>query len=315
MQTLSVLPKDAPVRLDTYLRRFFHERSRSDIARAIKEGSILVNGRIAKPSYTVREYDSIECSFLHKEVEELLANTQLNIPILFENDSFLVINKPSGIQVHPSDAEKKKTVANWLIAQYPAMQNVGDDSLRPGIVHRLDKDTSGVMAIAKTQEAFENLKALFSDRAIQKKYLAIVHGTPESSEGEIDLPIARSRSFRKQTIVHDGTQHKGRTREALTRHATISTFSNKNQHYSLLNVFPKTGRMHQIRIHLSTIGHPIVGDTLYSRKDFPNPPEIQRFLLHAHTLSFFLFGQEHTFTAPIPEDMQTFLKVAKNKSN
>lgn len=318
MKTIHIQASDASTRIDTFLHGALPEHSRSEIVKHIKNGHITVNGQEVKASYLLREKDSIEIATLKKvDLSILKPNFSLVIDILFENEHFLIIDKPPGIQVHPSHIENKHTLSNWLIAKYPFIQNIGEDPSRPGIVHRLDKDTSGVMIIAKTQETFYLLKELFSHRNITKKYLALVHGVPHPSSGDINLPIARSHSFRKQTIVRPGVRHKGEAREAFTQYKILSSFplsSNDiplepNNHYSLVGASPKTGRMHQIRIHLSSIGHPIVGDSLYKRKECPNPCEVKRFLLHAHSLSFSLFKEQYTFLAPIPDDFLLFLKA------
>ena len=324
MENFSIPLEMQGKRLDSFLAHTYPQKSRSFLAKKIREGAVLLNNTTTKPKTLLKKGDSV--SFSHaifwENTESVLPNANLFLPILFENEHFLIINKPAGIQVHPSTSERKNTVVNWLLAQFPEIKDVGEDNTRPGIVHRIDKDTSGVMVISKTQESFEALKELFSNRNIQKEYLAIVHGVPLSEKGDIDLLIARSRSFRKQVVVRDRTSYKGQPRKALTQYETLQILSCSEKGkgdgkidkallyppYSILCVRPKTGRMHQIRVHLSAIGYPIVGDTLYARKEYPNPPHTQRFLLHAHKLSFSLFGKEYSFIAPIPQDVQSFKK-------
>lgn len=323
---------DVGKRLDVFLHEKFPKFSRSYFSKNITNGSITVNQKQKRSSYLLKDGDflSIPSSLLTPPSLSLIPNFSLKIPILFEDANILIINKPPAIQVHPSSTEKEKTVVNWLIAKYPNIQNIGEDALRPGIVHRLDKDTSGVLIIAKTQASFEQLKTLFATREVHKKYTALVYGIPHPSSGIIDKSIARSTSFRKQVIPDARTKYKGLLREAVTEYTTqqviksvqqkttINTPFHKNKFrrispaidisYSLLSLSPHTGRMHQLRVHLSSIGHPIVGDTLYSNKLFRDLPSAPRQLLHAYKISFFLFEKKYTFTAPLPQDFETFLK-------
>ena len=312
MKTFQVNPGNAGKRLDVFLKKKLPDISRTHIIKNIRKGYIVVNNNAAKPSSLLRENDQItvDVHFSETEAGVLLPNPNIHIPVIFENEHFLVLDKPAGIQVHPSDAERENTIANWIAADYPDILGIGENSLRPGIVHRLDKDTSGLLLIAKTQEAFEALKERFANRKVQKTYLAIVHGKPKEKTGIIDLPIARSKTFRKQTIVRPGVLHKGQAREALTRYQVIKTFSCKlsTVNCSLVSVRPRTGRMHQIRIHLSAIGHPIVGDALYARREYQNAAAAPRQLLHAHMLDFTLFDTPYTFTSPMPQDFEDFLK-------
>lgn len=309
MQTLHATPSDQGLRLDVFLKRQFPHYTRATLIKHIKNGFILVNAKKSKPSYHLNGNEHLSLDFPQEEDTSLKANNSLSLPIVFQNDDFLIINKPSGIQVHPSSTEKEKTVVNWLIAHYPEITSIGDDPMRPGIVHRLDKDTSGIMIIAKNASSFPELKKLFSQRNIHKSYLAITHNIPSPEEGSISLPIARSRSFRKQTIVQEGTRYKGISREALTEYKLLLSSYNKDLDlkYSLIQAFPKTGRMHQIRIHLSHIHCPIIGDDLYKKKEFPNPPTVKRFLLHAYSLEFSLFEKPYTFILKPPEDFEPFL--------
>jgi 23S rRNA pseudouridine1911/1915/1917 synthase len=296
------------IRLDIFARKQFPDRSRSEIAEAIRFGAITLNGKVAKPSSLVRLGDQVDGTFLEKTTHpSLIANNTISLDILYENADFLIINKPAGIQAHPSDSETEHTIANAIVAHRPEIRGVGEHPTRPGIVHRLDKDTSGLLLIAKTPEAFLECKKMFVDRTIQKTYLAVVYGILPSDSGIIDIPIARSQSFRKQVAIKDGTKYKGNARNALTQYEKREIFSRKNHPYTLLTAHPHTGRMHQIRVHLSAIGHPIVGDTLYARKEFRRAPHTQRQLLHASKLTFSLLGKHYEFEAPLPKDFSDFL--------
>lgn len=307
---ITVDAHESSTRLDVFLHTKFPEYSRSQLAKHISSGAILVNDITKKPSYLLKSGDTLTLSLSHPSVHSLLAtNHSLQIPVLFENRDFLIIDKPAGVQVHPSSTEQEKTIVNWLIANHPEILQIGEDPSRPGIVHRLDKDTSGALIIAKTQRSFKELKRLFAERKVQKEYLAIVHGIPTLSGGIIDKPIARSASFRKQVIPQGRAKWKGTPREAITEYTVKKKFSPLSFvtcHLSLVTVRPRTGRMHQIRIHLSSIGHPIVGDRLYARKEFRDCPCAPRQLLHAHTISFTLFGENFSFSAPEPSDFQDF---------
>ncbi len=309
MKTLHATISDQGLRIDIFLKNHFPQYTRALLIKHIKNGFVSIDTKNIKPSYRLHGNECISLNFPEQEDTSLKANHSLSLPVIFQNDDFIIINKPPGIQVHPSSTQKEKTVVNWLVAQYPDISSVGDDPMRPGIVHRLDKDTSGIMIIAKNTSSFSELKKLFSQRTIQKSYIAITHNIPLPEKGSISLPIARSRSFRKQTIVQEGTRYKGISREALTEYKLLfSSFSKDlDMKYSVIQAFPKTGRMHQIRIHLSHIQCPIIGDDLYKKKEFPHPPEVKRFLLHAYSLEFSLFGKPYAFTIKPPQDYDHFL--------
>ncbi|NCU42714.1 MAG: RluA family pseudouridine synthase, partial [Candidatus Moranbacteria bacterium] len=255
MKTLQTTISDQGLRIDIFLKKHLSQYTRSTLIKHIKNGFVLVDAKNIKPSYHLHGNECISFDFPEQEDASLKANHSFSLPIIFQNDDFIIINKPPGIQVHPSSTQKEETVVNWLVAQYPDISSVGDDPMRPGIVHRLDKDTSGIMIIAKNTSSFSELKKLFSQRTIQKSYIAITHNIPSPEKGSICLPIARSRSFRKQTIVQEGTRYKGISKEALTEYKLLfSSFSKDlDVKYSVIQAFPKTGRMHQIRIHLSHI--------------------------------------------------------------
>jgi 23S rRNA pseudouridine1911/1915/1917 synthase len=223
--------------------------------------------------------------------------------IIFENKEFLVINKPAGLMVHSARLNSTRradsaraaepTLVDWLIARYPETKNVGDDPvLRPGIVHRLDKSTSGVMIVAKTQASFEHLKKLFQEHRMQKTYLALVYGVPKKEKGTIDAPIGIKSGTLKRS-VHSSKMAKPATTEY--------SIAKKFKEYALLKVSPRTGRTHQIRVHLASIGHPIVGDALYGKKS--QPDFTRRLMLHAASLSFVdNSGSRFDFEAPKPRD-------------
>jgi 23S rRNA pseudouridine1911/1915/1917 synthase len=218
-----------------------------------------------------------------------------DIKIIYEDENVLAINKPAGIVVHG----EMESVADWIVRKYPEIKNVGDDPERPGIVHRLDKDTSGVLLIAKNQKSFEWLKSQFQDRKIKKTYLALVSGKLKADSGLIDLPIGRSKTPLKRLASQKA---RGKLREAITEYKVVKKFDN----YTLLEAFPKTGRTHQIRVHFKAIGHPVVGDKLYG-----NPEEkLNRQFLHAQSLELNLQdGSRIKLEADLPEDLKNFLNM------
>lgn len=226
--------------------------------------------------------------------------------IIFEDEHILVLDKPVGLMVHGDGRTSEPTLADWLLSQYPVMRGVGepwgrDDGKvieRPGIVHRLDRDTSGVMVVAKTQAAFEHLKEQFQDRNVQKEYRAIVHGTfkDDALTGIIDKPIGKSRSDFRKWSAQPGAR--GMLREAVTEYTVLAQEGTGATGRALLALHPKTGRTHQLRVHLKAIHHPIVGDTLYGIQD-----TAERMMLHACTLTFIhpTTGEQVTYTTAVPD--------------
>jgi 23S rRNA pseudouridine1911/1915/1917 synthase len=226
--------------------------------------------------------------------------------IIFENKDFLVINKPAGLMVHgvrirsarrvDASREGEPTLVDWLVKKYPEIKNVGDEPiLRPGIVHRLDKATSGVMIIAKTQASFEHLKKLFQEHRMKKTYVALVFGVPKKEQGTIDAPIGIKSGTLKRSI-HSSKMAKS----AVTEYSLVKKIGD----LSLLKINPKTGRTHQIRVHLASIGNPIVGDTLYGKKI--QPEFAHRLMLHAASLEFSDGeGNHFVFEAPIPDSFSS----------
>lgn len=310
MQEIIIGPDDAGKRVDKFLKEgifFDAEISRGEIAERIKEGRITVNGKEMKPSRALKENDRIGIDFDFEASHEITPNAGLNIPILFEDDDILVINKPAGIRVHVDSQEKENTLVNFLVAKYPEISSVHDESkdawMRPGIVHRLDKDTSGVMIVAKNKRALAELKRKFQDKEVEKKYQALAHGRFKEKKGVIEKPLARAVSYKKQVIANDKTKTK--VREAVTHYEVLREFGE----YALLEVSPKTGRMHQIRVHLASIGHPILGDDKYLPKNMKETAvgSASRHLLHAKSIRFELFGKDYFFETDLPDDFHPYL--------
>ena len=261
----SLIYTGGKIRIDKYFKEEIFvtaDVARADVIAAVKSGQILVNGKKVKPSYLLKNGDEIGYADVISNEPILEANDGSDIPLIFENADFLVFNKPAGVQVHPDEKNQNDTLVNYVVAAYPEVREVHDQSkdakLRPGIVHRLDKDTSGVIVVARNMETYVELKRQFQDREITKKYFAIVHGVPEPAEGVIEKPLARSSDYRKQVVA--GLKTKTKIRPAVTNYRLIERYGTA---YALVEAIPKTGRMHQIRVHLTSIGHPIVGDKKY----------------------------------------------------
>lgn len=200
--------------------------------------------------------------------------------IVYEDTDMVVINKPSGMITHPKNKEDTSyAVTTWAVEHYPSIAHVGEDPSRPGIMHRLDRDTSGLLIIAKTNSAFFYFKKLFQEKTIRKSYLALVHGTPPKTHDIIDLPMGRI-GIKRTTRSKDGKLKD--KKEAITEYRVVKSYP----HFSLLEVSPKTGRTHQIRVHLNAIGHPVCGDPVYGSRRRDNPPHLSRLFLHAFRLSF-----------------------------
>lgn len=236
----------------------------------------------------------------------------MKFPIIYEDKHTLVINKPSGIMVHPDDRQDEETIAGWMAETYP-MKGVGDKD-REGIVHRLDRNTTGVLILAKDNIAFTTLKKQFKDHTTRKVYRAIVEGNIKHDTGMISLPIARARSdFRKKTVVDlFSGDARGEEKEAITRYKVLSrATASDGKQYTYVECYPLTGRTHQIRAHFRGIRHPIIGDDLYGSKEGKNVAE--RSMLHAYSLTVQIPGDvegyiEKTFVAEVPKDMEDTLK-------
>ncbi|MDD5099092.1 MAG: RNA pseudouridine synthase [Candidatus Colwellbacteria bacterium] len=234
----------------------------------------------------------------------------MSIPaVIYESSEFLVINKPAGLLVHRTRAKKKKeeepTVVDWILENRPEIKSVGDDpETRPGIVHRIDRETSGILVIAKTQVFFDYLKELFKEKKVKKTYLALVYGVVQDDKGIIDKPIGLKGGTIKRT-VHGGKMIK----EAITEFKVIRRF----EELTLVEASPKTGRTHQIRVHLASIGHPIVGDSLYGgKKQKKSSTLTSRQFLHARSIEFESApGHKVSFSADLPDDLARLIKELK----
>jgi 23S rRNA pseudouridine1911/1915/1917 synthase len=292
-------------RLDLFLSTMIPELSRSHLKRLIQENRVVVNGAGAKPSHEVRAGDSISVKMAEGPgPDELLTPVSMRLDILFEDEELIIVNKPPGLVVHPGAGHTEGTLVHGLLAHCTlALQGA---PLRPGIVHRLDKDTSGVLVAAKSERAYLNLIKQFKEREVRKEYLAMVYGCPDKREGEISSLLGRHPTERKKIAV---LQNRGRP--ALSRWMVVKDWGEA----SLLSVRIETGRTHQIRVHLSHIGHPIVGDEAYGggKRRAKNVKcdsvrvallGADRQMLHAARLEFNhpLSGRRVLATAPPPAD-------------
>jgi 23S rRNA pseudouridine1911/1915/1917 synthase len=323
-QQLVIDGRSAGMRLDLYLTRHLSAEtpwsgfSRGAIQKLIAEGKITLNGIPAKASTRVKFNDRVAIRPLLARESRLRAE-ELPLEILYEDPDCIVINKAPGIVVHPAAGRVSGTLVNALLHHCPELDGIGGER-RPGIVHRLDKDTSGVMIIAKNGMALQNLVAQFKNRTVQKEYVALVWGKIEPEKGIIDRPIGRHRSDRKRmSSVH--FLHK--RREAVTEWRVEERFAfnagaDARRWVTLLSLRPRTGRTHQIRVHLADLGYPLVGDRVYGRKrkstmtKAPMVPALDQFprqALHAEklTINHVRTGQRMDFCAPLPKDLQDLL--------
>ncbi len=307
-----VTPKSAGLRLDTYIFVSGAGVSRTQIQRAIKEGKVSVNGRVARASYRVKAGDVVEAELEYYEPPTEIVPEEGEIDILYEDEDIVVINKPPGMVVHPAKGHFTGTVVNLL---YHRLMNApGSERKRPGIVHRLDKDTSGVMIIGKSEVAVRDLARQMATKEAKRRYLTVVWGRVERP-GTVEAPIGRHPIYRERmaiTVIN--------AKSALTDYRPLETFP----YATLLEVSLRTGRTHQIRVHMEYIGHPVVGDPVYSGRDIGKitrvlqgveaPVEevlsrIDRQALHAYRLTVRhpKTGRIMEFEAPLPEDMSRLL--------
>lgn len=303
--------KIKPEQIDQRLDKFLTEQlpiTRSQIQKLIKAGKILLNGEVSVVHHFLKPGEKIKItnSDIKKitRVKNLEPNPSVKLKIVYEDDNILVIDKPAGLLIHPTEEMEPKTMAAGLLAKYPNIAKVGENELRPGIVHRLDKSVSGLILACKTQEAFDFFKKKFQDRKIKKIYTALVHGKMERPEGTINFPIARSKTKGKMAVKSQAQGGK----EAITNYKVTKQFNN----FSLLEVEILTGRTHQIRAHLNALQHPIVGDKLYTQRTVKEKLELDRPFLHASYLSFKnMDGKKLEFKSKLPLKLQKILNELK----
>ncbi len=301
MKKVIVENEEKNQRIDAYLAKKYEDMSRVAVKRLIDEEKILVNNKKTKASYKVQENDEITIEEEKPKEIELKAQ---NIPleILYEDNDIIVVNKPKGMVVHPANGNPDGTLVNAVMAIcHDSLSGIGGE-IRPGIVHRLDKDTSGVIVVAKNDKAHINLSEQIKNHEVEKTYLALVKGFVKENEATINMPIGRSTSNRKKmAVIKSGKQ-------AITHFKVIKRYKTHKQDYALLEVKIETGRTHQIRVHLSQIGYPIVGDSTYSNGK--NEWGIEGQCLHAKSLKFKhpITGKEMYIEAKLPQYYEELLR-------
>jgi 23S rRNA pseudouridine1911/1915/1917 synthase len=305
MTTYRAATEDKDTRLDVFLTRLLKDVSRSKIQKAIKSGDVLLNGKKVTPHTFLAagdEITAVDGLGIAKGPATLTPRPDISLSIIYEDDEVAVINKPTGLLVHPTVRAEQDTLVNALIARFPGIEGVGESPLRPGIVHRLDKDASGILAVAKTDKAYRSLKRQFKAHTIDKEYLVLVYGKPPKDEGTITLSIGRSRDGGR--MAARAAELEG-DRQAVTHYSIVEQFTPA----TLLAVRTETGRTHQIRAHFKALGCPVAGDPLYKMRNAP-PVPTKRLFLHAAKLAFTRPGTKKRleFTAPLPSDLEEVLE-------
>lgn len=301
MKKVIVENEEKNQRIDAYLAKKYEDMSRVAVKRLIDEEKILVNNKKTKASYKVQENDEIT---IEEETPKEIELKAQNIPleILYEDNDIIVVNKPKGMVVHPANGNPDGTLVNAVMAIcHDSLSGIGGE-IRPGIVHRLDKDTSGVIVVAKNDKAHINLSEQIKNHEVEKTYLALVKGFVKENEATINMPIGRSTSNRKKMAVTKSGK------QAITHFKVIKRYKTHKQDYALLEVKIETGRTHQIRVHLSQIGYPIVGDSTYSNGK--NEWGIEGQCLHAKSLKFKhpITGKEMYIEAKLPQYYEELLR-------
>ncbi len=293
---------DAGARLDVFVQARMPEVSRSRAAALIREGCVTLNGRQAKPSTAVQAGDAVEASLPEPAPLDLVPQA-IPLSIVYEDEHVIVVDKPAGLTVHPAPGRPDGTLVNALLAASPGLPGIGETQ-RPGIVHRLDKDTSGLIVVARTDAAHHSLTRQLKERSVGKTYLALATGLIDGDGAAIDAPIGRHPRRRKQmAVVESG-------RAALTNYRVRERFDGALGRFSLTEARPVTGRTHQIRVHFAHIGHPLAGDPVYGKRS----PLVARHFLHAARLEIAMPPGEterRTFEAPLPPDLAAALEALR----
>ncbi len=278
-------------RIDTFISQRVPNLSRAAVQRLLDQGQVLVDGQHRKPGYRLRSGENIFVRIPSAQ-PSVVQPESIPLDIIYEDEDVIVINKPAGMVVHPAVGHSGGTLVNAVLAYAPNVAVGGVE--RPGIVHRLDRDTSGLIVVAKNDTAMHKLQSQWKSHVVHKEYLALVEGHVEPFQGKIDAPIARDPKNRQ----HMSVVTIGKKREAITVYHTIADLGR----YTLLLCEPATGRTHQVRVHLAFLGHPIVGDQMYNRRK--NPFGLDRQFLHAWKMDLTLpGGQPAHFRAPLPSDL------------
>ncbi len=321
---IKILKKDDGQRLDVFLSKEL-KISRSQVKKMIeaeqvfshRQGRVpprggINNKLIKKPGEILRGGEIIEIKkpklTIAASAKKAAGQVKFDVKIMAVTPDYIVVEKPTGMLAHPTMAGEKNTLADFITKKYPAVKKVGDDPMRPGIVHRLDKEASGLMVIARTQKMFNHLKEQFKNRTIEKEYLALAHEPMPRNWDEINFPISRSETSDRMAAIPAGEASRGK--EAKTEFLLEKNFIN----FSLIRVKTHTGRMHQIRVHLLAYNHPLVGDPLYFQKKQKRAwdEKLGRLFLHSTKLGFTdLDGEAQEFNSPLPKELDEFLKLLK----
>ncbi len=297
---LEASASDAGKRLDRFLQEVLSEHSRSRLQEWIKNGRVLVDGRAERPAYHMRGTEVVQVEPAEPRPLRAVAE-DLPVRILYEDADVIAVDKPAGMVVHAGAGRLSGTLVNALLFRYGSLSQAGGE-LRPGVVHRLDRQTSGVLLVARNDRAHRRLAEQFAGREVEKVYLALVHGEMKAEQGRVVKPIARDPARRIRMSAR-----LGQGREAITEYRVLQRFRG----FTFLEVRIKTGRTHQIRVHLSSIGHPVVGDRLYGAPaKIDGRPAPERHFLHAHRIRFLQpsSGTPVTVESPLPPEIEEWLK-------
>ena len=301
---IRLLAAEGGQRVDKHIVNETPDLSRSMVQRLIKNGRVTVGGEATKPSYQVEAGDEIVVRVPPPEPMEVKPEA-IPLDIAYEDDDIIVVNKPPGMVVHPAYGHRTGTLVNAVLAHCPDLVRA-EDALRPGIVHRLDKDTSGLIIVAKNDSARRHLQRQFKRREVRKVYIALLEGHLEPLQGVVEAPIGRDKKRRKRMAVVEGG------REARTEYRVAEYFEGRvgkvSRPYTLVEAEPKTGRTHQVRVHFASIGHPLAGDSVYGFRR-QRLSGLRRQFLHAQTLGFRLPGSDEyiELTAELPDDLRVVL--------
>ena len=301
--TYVVAPEYQHLRIDKVLTEIYPRFSRTRIQNMLEDEDILVNDQAVRASYKVKAGDTIILS-VYPDIPNDVLPEDIPLDIIYEDDDIIVVNKPQGMVVHPANGHRNGTLVNALLYHFQGQLSNVAGSVRPGIVHRIDKDTSGLLVVAKNDAAHENLAAQLKNKTAYREYLALVHGEVTHDEGEIRAPIGRHPKDRKKmAVVSQG-------KPAVTHFKVLERFHG----YTYLSCLLETGRTHQIRVHLAYIKYPVVGDPVYGRKE---SIALNGQLLHAHKLSLIhpTSGKRLTFEAPLPPYFEAVLQQLRDKGS
>jgi 23S rRNA pseudouridine1911/1915/1917 synthase len=297
-----MVPEGIDERLDHYCCTLPGAYSREYVKRLIVAGDILVDGKQKKPSYRLKGCENI-CLIIPEPVECHMMPEKMDLDIVYEDKDVIVVNKPQGMVVHPAPGNASGTLVNGLLYHTRELSNI-NGVMRPGIIHRIDKDTSGLLMIAKNDQAHRILSQQLKDHTILRRYFGLVKGVIKPQNGTIEMPIGRHEHFRTKMAVIEKN-----SKTAITHFEVIKRYSR----YSFVRFQLETGRTHQIRVHMEKIGHPLAGDPLYGKGDKNNPFKTDGQCLHAHTLGFIHpnTGENLIFRAPLPSSFKKILKTLK----